>query len=187
MVSRMHVKPELKIFRLPRAQVKRTPPNFQWDGVFENYARAFIARNFWRVRFLFGSEDDALQECAIIFWRCNNLYRGKVTEAKHFMALFKRALANDWNVFARRDARIREFQIVEDEESLEVRIMRAATVKGNDEIARVVNVLLHMPASILSLVFQGDDDEKVNRRLKTFSGISRSTLDVVKELRNLLN
>lgn len=187
MAHRMCIRPELKVYKKSRAEIKPRFPDFVWEGVFENYARAFVSHNFWRVRYLFGNEADAVQECAIVFWRCHALYQGKVREAKHFMALYKRALSNDWHVFARRDARIREFDLVEEDESFEMRVMRAAAFKGNDEIARAVQVLLHMPANILSLITQGDDLDKIDRRIKTFTGISRSTLNIVKELRNLLN
>lgn len=182
MVSRLPIKPEMKVHQPPVEAI-----SFEWGGPFEGYARGFVARNFWRTRYLFGDERDALQECAIIFHRCARLYSGKVTEPKHLMALFKRSLSNDWNVFAQRDARIREFQIDEEEDNFEARVMRAATVKGNDEIAVVVKALLEAPSSLISLIFRGPSREKVNRRLKSLFGISKSKLDLVEELRNLLH
>jgi len=71
----------------------------QWKGVFENYARSWVSKNFWKVREQFGSQEDALAECALIFTRCLRRYERPSTIPPGY-AIFKRAIANAWTTYA---------------------------------------------------------------------------------------
>jgi len=187
MAQRAAIRPELKRFRQPRMAISQ-PIEFEWGGVFEKYARGFVSRNQWRTKHRLGDTDDAMQEAAIIFWRCVRLYRGRVTEPRHMMALFKLSLANDWNTFARQDARLRDFEIDDSEDSLDVRVTRAALRHGNEAVQSAVKAILEAPQVLLSMVYSDDNDENINRRMKRFlKSISPSELDLAKELRQLLD
>src|SRR5882757_8206440 len=105
----MRIRPNFAATRpRPRLATSRPQPAFyrpKWRGAFEGYARNFVARNFWRVRHVMLSEEDALQECACIFARCVKTYRVTVTEPRHFMALYKTAIARDFHTHALADVK----------------------------------------------------------------------------------
>lgn len=171
-----------------RAVLIKKPVTFEWKGAFENWSKGFVARNFWRVRALFLDEEDALQECALIFVRCCNAYAGKVDNPRWLMALFKRAVANDWHTFSQKDTRIREVPLPDEEEGYDYNagMLMAAIAQGSDELKTALSAILAAPTELLSLVFFDDDLVKINKRVKRFFGISNSTRDIIGELRELL-
>ena len=173
----------------PRNVITRRFPTFAWGGAYERYARAWVERNHWRIKHYIGGKDDALQECAIIFCRCAAIYKGKVSEPKHMMSLFKIALVNDFNTFAKRDTQQRDLILEpEIEESFEVRLAKAALTRGSDEAISVVNAILSAPEHLISLVFCNGEQAGLNRRIKRFfKGISASEHDIAAELKDLLN
>jgi len=71
----------------------------QWKGVFENYARSWVSKNFWKVREQFGSQEDALAECALIFTAASGDMSGPST-IRLVYGDFKRAIANAWTTYA---------------------------------------------------------------------------------------
>jgi len=73
-------------------------PSFK--GPIEGYVVNFLARNLWRISSTHEMED-ALSEAYIMFMRCVAQYP-MVTEAKHFMALFKTAWSNEFNDLSRK-------------------------------------------------------------------------------------
>ena len=76
----------------------------QWEGTFENYSRSFVYKNRGRAEQTLPTRDDALQECAVVFTRIISKYGTTVTEPRHFMALYKTALANHWIDLVRKQA-----------------------------------------------------------------------------------
>lgn len=64
-----------------------------WDKAFEGYAANFYRENQWRCDHLH-SLQDLMQDAYLIFANCKNVYP-RVVEPAHFMALYKRALANN--------------------------------------------------------------------------------------------
>ena len=63
-----------------------------WDNEIQGFTKNFINANSWRVDRL-SHFDDLMQDAFLIFWKCKEAYP-RVIEARHFMALYKRALAN---------------------------------------------------------------------------------------------
>lgn len=61
-------------------------------GVISSWASAYAAKNAWRVEPLMGY-DDLMQDAFLVFIKIRDRYP-EVTEAKHFMALFKSAFRN---------------------------------------------------------------------------------------------
>lgn len=184
-----------------RVIIKKPIVRFEWRGAFEGWSRNWVHRNFWRVRELFGSEDDALQECALIFVRCCRAYEGKVDNPAWLMALFKRAVANDWHTFAQKDGRFRSLPLPEPEDEIDHNpgVLSAALASGSDELKQFLTVLAEAPAEFLSLLL-GDADQiatmssdaaavcakRFNQRIRRLLGILNPAVDVVSELRAIL-
>lgn len=175
---------------------------FNWGGAFEGYARGFVRRNFWRVRELLGTEEDALQECALIFVRCKNLYEGKVDNDAWFMSLYKRALALEWITMSGKDSRIRSVPVPEDAQGIDHNVgeLSAAIAGGSAELKRLFSVLANAPSEFLSLMFNKAElvmsdnpsiaqeaSVKLNRRLRRLLGIKNASADIVSEMRAILD
>lgn len=77
----------------------------QWEGPVKRWAIKFIRRNQWRVERI-NEFDDLLQDACLIF--CKVASRYTVVEARHFMALFQRAMANSYHDKAKYLKRKRE-------------------------------------------------------------------------------
>jgi hypothetical protein len=107
----IHVRRELKAFE----------PVWEKSG-YERWAQAFVAKNHWRVQYLFPERKDAVQECAVIFTQCRNKYRHTVNRTpdyqgdrlmndKWFMKLFISSVSNRWCRLSQWDARERNLWI----------------------------------------------------------------------------
>lgn len=185
----------------PPADIRRLPnprANFAWRGPFENYSRAWVAKHYWRVRYVIGSRDDALQECAVVFARVVNSYASKVDSDKWLMALYKTALLNAWNTFAEKDRRIR---VTRDPDLLDAANMTCSPVAENDgplamalrgasaELRTVLHMIADAPTELLALMFPDaveGDNVRLNRVLCRICKIP-SGHDIVAELRTLLS
>lgn len=75
-----------------RARVRYTP---QWGGSVEKFTYNFIHRNKWRLDRIHEFEDQ-VQDALLIFMKIRDRYP-RVVEERHFMALYKRALANKYH------------------------------------------------------------------------------------------
>jgi len=67
-----------------------------WEGSFEGWSHKWVSKNFWRVEALMDYAD-AIQECAMLFCFVRDHYRGRVTNAKWLMSLFKTTVRNHWH------------------------------------------------------------------------------------------
>lgn len=159
----------------------------EWKGVFENYSKKWVFKNFWRVEHYLGSKEDALQECAMIWVRCRNRYQMTVDNPAWFMSLFQRAVSNDWNTMAQRDGRMRSLDIVEYEEQLDYPegFLTAAINKASPELQRVLNVMSNAPEESLEIMLGSSCLEITNQRIKRLCGIT-SEVDVLAELHDIL-
>lgn len=72
-----------------RERVVWTPA---WNSEIQGYTANFFKSNAWRCDRVYQFED-LMQDAFLIFTRCKDTYP-RVIEAPHFMALYKRALAN---------------------------------------------------------------------------------------------
>ena len=182
--------PALRRYR--RAELNR--PTFEWGGVFEKWSRGFVKRNFWRVSAVFVTEEDALQECAVVFIRCRNKYAGKLDEAKHLMALYQTALTRAWHSFARRDPHFRHSYLNDDKTHMEMQItptysegpIAAALAKCDAELTALIHAIVEAPAEFLAIIFQDDDTQRITNRVSRMFRIKAGERDLVAELRALL-
>jgi len=171
---------------------KFIPIIFEWNGVFENWSRKFVKRNFWRVAAIFQTEEDALQECAAIFIKCRNRYIGRVVEARHMMALYQTALNRSWNTFSSRDPHFRvvfaereEMSIDEPETAWDMKLSKLLS-EVDAELKVAIIAIIEAPDEFLSIIFKGDDTKKITNRLSRMFGIRAGDRDLVVELRSLL-
>lgn len=91
------------VARKGRIRLKFVP---LWEGAIEGYVVSFCKINEWRVQPAL-SFMDLYQEAWLLFDKCRELYP-LVTEAKHFMALFKTALYRFTNSLATQRTKRRE-------------------------------------------------------------------------------
>jgi hypothetical protein len=153
------------------------------------------------VRELLGSEEDALQECALIFVKCKRSYEGRVTNPAWMMALFKQAVVNDWNTMSQKDSRLRALPLPDAEEGIDHNpgFLMAAVSSGSAELQEVVRVIANAPSEFLGMLFNKAEDvnsdnaevaaqaiQSLNRRVKRLCGIRGTATDVISELRAIL-
>jgi hypothetical protein len=152
--------------------------------------------NAWRVRHLYDN-DEALQECALIFVKCRNKYAqaygGRIDNPKWFMSMFKLWVRCDFDTFALRDRRVRDAQSnyegthrqQEDIEQGEA-FLFASLVSASEELKQVLVIITKAPSEFLALLLAESDDISWSRRLSRLSGIKNVNLNIVGELRALL-
>jgi hypothetical protein len=135
-----------------------------WCGTFEASARTFARKNLWRINKQFEYED-AVQECAVVFLRCCRAYEGKVTSGGHFMALYKRALINDFNNLARRNQRFELVDIAVVEacrrqptSELPTALLLSSLGRASAELREVLRVIVEGPAELLKVMFSWPDN-----------------------------
>lgn len=173
-----------------RVIIKRLPALYEWKGPFEGWARNWVHANFWRVREVLGSEEDALQECALVFVRCVKRYGTMVDNPAWMMSLFKRAVANEWHTYSLTDSGMRSLEI-NDEEQVDhnTGYLLAAITGASAEAQQVIQVVLSAPTEFLDILLgngKADSDAMLNRRFRRLLKW-KSNVDVVKELRALLS
>jgi hypothetical protein len=186
----VHIQDAAKRYRQTRIQVINPFPRFDWGGAFEGWARGFVKRNLWRVDKLLGDEEDAIQECALVFVRCKNKYEGRIDNPAWMMALFKSAVAHHWHVIASKNDPAKEMQAPDPDFGTDRNHgqFMIALSEAQSEIRDLMNALLSAPSEILSIVFRDDDPILLNRRVKRLFGISGTGMrDLMAELRDLLS
>lgn len=166
---------------------------FVWKGTFENWSRAWVRKHAWRVRHVFGSEEDALQECAYVFSYCLNKYSATVDNAAWMMRLYKLVLVSHWNDASEKDRKIR---ISRDPENLAHLIELAPQCEVNygptlvtwnsasAELRHAITIIADAPSELLEIIFSSRSPEITNRQLRRLCKIDGSP-DLVGELRAL--
>jgi hypothetical protein len=171
-----------------------TPPpletKFEWRPVFENWSRKWVHDHFWRVRAEFQTEEDALQECALIWSRCVKAYAAKIHEPKHLMALFKTAVARDWHSAATKDSARRDHLAVAQQAVLSAPQVAqsggpavVALRQGSVDLRQFFHELEVAPRHFLAMLFS--DDKGISIRARRLLGLTPGC-DVIAELRSLL-
>jgi DNA-directed RNA polymerase specialized sigma24 family protein len=171
---------------------KEQEPDWQWGNPFEGWARNFVRRNSWRVTRSIGEYEDCLQECALVFARCRNKYRGKVKDPAHFMALFQRAVRNQFHIRAVEDYRFR--LSLEKQRSLpaiQEEDPNASIVdiweSSSEELQRFLKTLADSPAELLELLLPDHRTrEELERRWIRLCRIPGVKNPLTKELLSLL-
>lgn len=178
-----------------KRRAELTVPVFEWGGVFENWSRGFVKRNFWRVSAIFSSEEDALQECAAIFVHCRNKYACKLDEPKHMMSLYQTALTRAWHTYASKDPHFRysylEEKAAQQEDThavLNDGPLAVALSQCDAELSTVIHAIIEAPAEFLAIIFGNDDDtQKITQRISRIFRINAGDRDLIAELRELLS
>ena len=172
--------------KLKRADLKRRLPVFVWGGVFEYWARGYASRNMWRVKEVFGDYEDAVQECALIFTRCANKYNGTIDNPKWMMALFKRAVENEFNSYAVKDGRMRELPMLEEQIDHNPGFLIAAVANASEELRAFIDAFVNTPTELADLILSGNDLASITRKARRLLGISKTSHDFMAELRDIL-
>jgi hypothetical protein len=171
---------------------------FKWGGAFEGWAKNFVKDNQWRVRNYLGTFEDGVQQCAMVFTYCNNLYEKKVDNERWFMALFKTAVKRHFHTLAERDSNLRtaEATFVHDESEAGPLLDNLLTAgeSMSPELAAVFHIIANGPREMLELLFEDrqtlmagylGETAKLNNRWRRLLGIKAND-DLVKELMRLL-
>lgn len=187
----------------PRAPKPRIDPRqfYRWEGVFENWSKQWVRKHGWRTRQLWGSDEDALQQCALTFAKCLDRYAAKVDKPAHLMALYKTAVANHWHKHAVFDGRYRQLHHPENLEAAPEGIARRASITFNDgplaaamagasqELQQVLRMIAQAPDEVLRILLPTDgetpDLDVLNRRFRRWFGLPAKA-EVATELKNLL-
>lgn len=159
---------------------------YQWTGPFEGWARWWVSRHFWRVRHLFQTPEDALQECAVVFVRCVNKYADTVDEPRWMMALFKTSVANAWAKFSVRDREQREALA-----EAEGRMMGDAPLAGGAahsagpllaalslapiEAVKALHVMAQAPQEVLDMLLEEPSRDRQNSILRRWCRLPKGT------------
>lgn len=75
----------------PRFEVR-----FRWRRKLEEWTRAFIMKNRWRVPAEW-DEDDLFQDCFCYFLHCQRRYADKAQSQAHFASLYRSCIFNHFN------------------------------------------------------------------------------------------
>jgi len=179
-----------------RVRIKINTYKPEWDGVFVSWTRLYVNQHFWRVRRIYGSKEDAMQECALIFVKCRALYRNTVDNPKWFMSLYQTAVRNSWHDASISDTAIRE-NIVEYRsiEEIDTRIednnlgpIIAQLSSARHEVQDVLTLFANAPAELLNAIFSTKSKAALNRKLLRFAGINKTNnVDVLSALRENLS
>jgi hypothetical protein len=155
-----------------RKKIRLVP---HWTGVFEQWSHQWVIKNYWRVKHVHGSHEDSLQEAAVVFARCVKAYSGRVDNPAWFMALYKRAVINEWHRHSVRDTKVRDLatDFLDDEESaLQVEAMDMASTHwgeitahlkgcGGELLDALANIAM-APAELVSMLARGDRRDLVD-------------------------
>jgi hypothetical protein len=148
-----------------RKKLNRIP---SWNGAFEQWSYKWVNANYWRVAHVHGSKEDSLQECALVFARCRQHYYDKVDNHAWFMALYKRAIANEWHTHSIRDSRNRALvgpSLSDDENYMQIagndigstnwgETLSGLKTNGLDLLDALATIAI-APAELLSMLVQG--------------------------------
>ena len=179
-----------------------------WKGTFEKWSHAFVHRNYWRVKHVCPSHEDAVQTCALIFSECVSRYGSKVDNPAWLMALYSRSVINHWHRMSLLDQRRREHEwlradiignkddygfddrpdelcfpneIVPPDASLVDTMLSFPA-----EIRHVLTVLLQSPGEVLDMLIEGKSEKLDNLAIRRFFGIS-SEVNILEEIRRGLS
>lgn len=140
----------------------------EFTGPIEGYVVNGMKANYFRVERSL-TREEYLQEAYLVFLRVKAKYEGKVEEPKHFMALFKRAWANELNDLATRDTHNRIFVAMptrrgdDGDEAMEVEpvgeldndgLLATMIRQAPQEVALVLRLFLSAPQEVLELALQ---------------------------------
>lgn len=123
--------------------------NMHFKGPVEGWVVNFLTKNHWRVANTHEMED-AIQEAALIFWRCRTRYPD--VEDKHLMALFKTAWTRHFTDLARSASEARNIVSESDLASDDERGGRVDLVGEPDNEALLLLMIKQAPREIQTVL-----------------------------------
>jgi hypothetical protein len=166
----------------------------RWEGTFENYSKGFVHKNEWRTRSIVPSREDALQECAEVFSRLQNIYSTSVTEPKHFMALYKTALVRHWQCLVRKQFHSPDYtelteQVEQSLTQTQVCLPDSALAEvwqqASKELKAALTLIVNAPSDLLGILLQ-ENSAGMDRLWKRAAKVECEH-NLVEELRELLS
>lgn len=166
-----------------------------WDTSIRGWAVNFIRKNIWRCDGIHDF-DDLLQDAYLTFMKVVNSYP-RVVEPKHFMALYKTAMANEMTDRSRYKRKKDEVNVVTDVDAVELCLGRIGESTNEGYLRALVSEL---PEEIsLALAVFADEDklkelrspakkgcrENLNTKIKRVAGITAPT-DILLQFKTLL-
>jgi hypothetical protein len=175
----------------------------QWKGAFQHYAYRYAAANYWRVRHVVDSPEDAAQECAVQFCKLCQLFGDSgVDNVRWFMALYKKMLAQAFTNMARSNRRhAMALDIVKHrgwatggwDGRAEPNHIPAKLVRASPELKTVLHAIDVAPYDLLDLFlplpqlrFSAEMERAISRSWCRLARVGRVREDLVTELRGLL-
>lgn len=183
-----------------RPVLTRKALKYEWaNSPFEGWARRYIQNNFWRVRYSMGTEDDALQECAMLFVKLSRKYAVTVNDPRWMMALFKTTVTRHFATLSSWDSDNRPSgaAVGEIAEGVDYSLgpLSVALAQGTDDLRTLVRALANAPSDFLTLIFEGsellycadpqtaaDARAAINRRIRRLLRITGEQRDPIGEL-----
>lgn len=137
----------------------------KWEGAFEKFTRAFVARNLWKLTRTCTFED-AMQEASLVWLDCVQRYGSRVDNAAWFMSFYRRSLETRFIDLAATDTRHRQYVLLndlgddEDAEPVPEAVgelenegyLRLLVTQAPSEIRAVLTLLLNAPTEIATIV-----------------------------------
>jgi hypothetical protein len=176
-----------------QAPLRMRMPGFTpaWQGPFENWCKRFVQFNYWRVQNYIPTEEDALQECGVVFAKCLDRYGKTVTNPAWFMSLFSKSVVNTWHTLAVYDRKQRELLefvpfVERSDNDWNYGPFLIKLAEAPPALANVLDTIMHVPNDILDFVFPPNLDmrkpsarrrEQVNNRLRELCELSGDYVD----------
>src|SRR5580698_10125815 len=133
----------------------------EWNESFRGWAANFIRKNRWKLEQVYEFED-LLQDAYLTFRRVRASYP-RVTEPKHFMALFKTAMNNEFIDRARYKQIKSQSEASLDEDALEY-LMKSTGTEANEGYLRIALAELPPEAKLVLAAYNNPERLEVLRQ-----------------------
>ena len=147
----------------PRPKIKFLP---QWKGPIEGYTINTIKSYYPRLQSAHEFED-LIQEAYLKFMQCCRHYTGKVDNGAWFMALYKRALTNQFNNMLEKNGR---YSFIDYQDSM---TMPESQTTGTE--TDVIEVLRGLPKEFIETLNSMSDFTEISKDLKVMIKSNRQT------------
>lgn len=170
-----------------RVKLRSRLPHWKGTG-FEGWAQNWVRKNYWRVSNYFPDKQDALQECALLFYKVRAQYAASVKDPAHLMALYKTTVIRAWILYSGKDHLLKYPQPLAEKHILgqdyNYGELYYSLKNASAELRQVLQVLADAPTEALQVMFAQDTLAVMNRRILRMCGL-RSRKNILKELREL--
>ena len=138
----------------------RKPIIEEWPGIWAKFAYNFCVKNAWKVTVSIGDFDDAMAECACIYYECRQRYGATVNSPAHFMKLYKMMLNSYFWYYAYDDSADREHITREEDACANVSttqpdlpsFLGARLSRASSELKAVLGIMNSAPQEIMEVL-----------------------------------